>query len=658
MRYYKIIVLVLLFLTGVLIAAIESGPGQRWMQKKLREALADSGIHVEAEQFSGQLPQTMDLKNARIQCDGVSLRIKHLHLELSLFPLLHKEVSIENLTAEGVQLEQIPDRPGKREGKLPFALTVHSFQIKDFEWPSQPAVSLEGALTIERNGHGSVEVEVEGTHLSVKGTFDQFSGKAYGRYEDFSFATRFLKKQGEPLALLDTVVSRRGVRVEGEVWLDLPKRFAKADLHLQANVGKEPLTSSGSIQGYWNDTSFDGFVRATGQFLQESWTLNSPLSANRSKGIGLWKLQLQSPLFEGEGQLFWKEGNLSGHLDAELDLSLFSDYSVSGRLSSTLDFNEEISGSAILKNLRFDSLHVGEVSLQGSTDQSLDIQIQNGKWKQFNLDTAALKAVKKEENWAWAFSFTAPLTAGQMQGYWRPNQLLLEEGSGQYLGVPIRTETPAFITWSDQTILWNPFTLQVGEKGNLFFSLDKSVEKTEIQLNLQSFPLALFSSSAKGDLDFRAAFEEKKGTTSGQLQASISNAEVLVEGDEYRRATAQLEARLENTDLLLQSNLEVHDSSLVSLDLKLPVHLQIWPFQGKIYPDGPASAELLINGHVEEILDFFHWGMHRFAAHADCKMSMTGSLANPQLEGSCMLTNGHYENYFTGTELTNLTAEI
>jgi autotransporter translocation and assembly factor TamB len=143
MRRYKIIVLSLLFLIGIFIAAIESSPGQRWMQKKLLEALARSGIHVEGEQLSGHFPQTIDLKNGQIHVGGTIVRVKQLHLELSLFPLLQKELSVKKLTAEGVRFEQMADREGKSDDKLPFALTVHSFQIQDFEWPSQPTVSLE-----------------------------------------------------------------------------------------------------------------------------------------------------------------------------------------------------------------------------------------------------------------------------------------------------------------------------------------------------------------------------------------------------------------------------------------------------------------------------------------------------------------------------------
>jgi hypothetical protein len=662
MRWYKITVLFLFLSIAIFFAAAESGPGQRFLQKKLLEAFENSGIKVEAEQFGGKLPKKIDLKNARIEVDGALIQIDHLSIELSLFPLMQKELSIEKFRAEGVRFDRIPDmQKSSSAKKLPFALKIHSFQIEDFEWPSWPALGLGGDLKIERSGLAFLNLDITGpieVHASAKGTLENFSGKARGLYENFSFKTRLLKKKGAPFEFLQLVISESRGRVQGQVSFDVHKHFAKADLQLKTKWEKEPISADVTIEGVWTDDSFDGNAKTVGQFLQETWTLNSPVYASKAKGIGLKNFHLQSPLFDGNGQLFWKDGKVFGAVESELDLSLVPNYSLSGHLTSKIDFNDEIEGNATIKNLMVGSLYMQQVSIQGRSEKAVNIDIWDARWKHLNLDTASLSAAKGEENWSVFLTLAGPAIAAQSKGYFRQNQIILEEASGQYLDVPFWTEIPSFIAWSDQGFSWKPFALQIGENGSFSFSLERRLEKTEIQAKLQKFPLEFLSSAIRGGLDLSAQVQEINGETSGHLKASTSNAEVLLQADTYIPTNGRLEASLDGTRLSFQSNLESNGSPLASLDLELPIHVGIWPLEGKIYPNGPASGSLFLDGKIEEVLDFFRLGMHRLAGDAVCKMSMTGSLSNPRMEGSCKIKNGSYENYLTGTELTNLSAQI
>src|SRR5207245_2901243 len=100
------------------------------------------------------------------------IEIDHLHVELDLLPFLRKELSIKTLFAEGVRVDRVTnEQKGSAKG-LPFAITIHSFQIKDFKWPSLPPFNMEGEFQIKKNGRGSLAIDVTGpleATLSVQG---------------------------------------------------------------------------------------------------------------------------------------------------------------------------------------------------------------------------------------------------------------------------------------------------------------------------------------------------------------------------------------------------------------------------------------------------------------------------------------------------------
>jgi hypothetical protein len=365
----------------------------------------------------------------------------------------------------------------------------------------------------------------------------------------FSFKTRVEKKQKGPIRFTDLLISNSHLQIRGDLILDEEQRFARAHIQLQTEWIETPLSASGTIEGFWAPSSFAGSIDAKGQFFQEPWTLKTPFSVTETKGTELGPFHVQSPLVSGEGHLFWQNGHFTGQGN--------------------------------VKELTFHELHVKEANFQSDSNQMLTINVREAKWRQFSMDTATLSAAKGEKNWIGILSLEGPLIQANLRAYWRPQQVIIEEATGQYLAMPFHLETPSFIQWSEEILSIKPFGLRLGEEGFARFSMF-----------------------------------------------------------------------LNNHQLHLTSDLTVRENPLASLDLQLPIQSRSLNY------NAPVLARFFLNGKIEDFFDLFPLGMHRFGGTTACKFSLKGTLNAPQLDGNCTIEHGFYENYLTGTELVEVTAEI
>src|SRR3990167_10517719 len=92
--------------------------------------------------------------------------------------------------------------------------------------------------------------------------------------------------------------------------------------------------------------------------------------------------------------------------------------------------------------------------------------------------------------------------------------------------------------------------------------------------------------------------------------------------------------------------------------MTLPIHLSIWPFEAELLYHKNARAKLTIDGNVEEVLDYFDLGPHHVEGHLQGSISFTNTLYRPLVVGKFQFEKGIYENYYSGTHLTGLQAEI
>jgi translocation and assembly module TamB len=107
----------------------------------------------------------------------------------------------------------------------------------------------------------------------------------------------------------------------------------------------------------------------------------------------------------------------------------------------------------------------------------------------------------------------------------------------------------------------------------------------------------------------------------------------------------------------MQGDLNIHGTPLLKMDLQIPLQAALFPPQGHFLYDQKMQGSLFLSGRLEELLDFFDLGTHRIEGDLLCDFNLSGLLAAPRLYGSCTLSHGYYQNYWTGTELQEIEAK-
>lgn len=77
-----------------------------------------------------------------------------------------------------------------------------------------------------------------------------------------------------------------------------------------------------------------------------------------------------------------------------------------------------------------------------------------------------------------------------------------------------------------------------------------------------------------------------------------------------------------------------------------------------ISPSEKIEGRFSFQGRVEEILDWVDLGSHRLEGNCTIDLTLGGTLSHPLLEGFVRLDEGLYQNYWTGTEIRDIKAEV
>lgn len=297
-------------------------------------------------------------------------------------------------------------------------------------------------------------------------------------------------------------------------------------------------------------------------------------------------------------------------------------------------------------------------------------EIQRGRWKTLFMETASIQTTGAEKEWpvelsaegVWKDPFQVAL-----EGFWsydRPLFLLqLRNLSGSLFSHALALTGPASLKTGPDGLQLTSLSIEL-EDAQLQASIDRSGKKTEARLRLERFPIDFLSInplnlSVNGIVDLDARIFEDAGGASGSINAQIADVEIAdLLASAPLQAQGRIDARLEKNRLECDAQLQVRGSELFHLTFDLPMTVSLRPFKAAPELDASASARLRMNGNIDELLDFFDLGANRLEGGSECDLTLSGSLSHPLIEGFCRLTNGRYENYYSGLTLQNISAEI
>ncbi len=621
MKKIGIWLFVVFILIGGLYAVVQGEIGRRWTRDLLTQALAKAGFTATIGQVEGALPHQIILKAVSVQGQGIALSIDELKLRPVLWRLLEREVAFNQVQARGIVLN----------GATPF----------DF--------------------NGNLRLKQEKSDLA--GRIDEWDLTA--QFEPKNKLLRFTARS--PL------LNAKGRALFGET-------YQLANASIQINTDHLPAPATGRVLAHLFIAPQEG-----GYAAKVTWQI--PHLAVGSEEIGA---------VQGQGDATWVGRTLQGALRAEpsikadFDLTFDPEWRLSGTTQIAIDSLQalhvpNVYGSLVGKGIweiadqkqilhldltatdfYYGSLFAQQASLYSDLIDPfhqisglLDLELQKAKWEGMELETVSVETVRGEENWPFKLlaegKWKHPLTL-QMEGNWSDAiAVQVDRLEGTFFDRPFGLRHPVHAEWkSDQFDLPEVEIAMAG--GSVFASLNRKGDRADGHLRLVQIPLEVLAINPlavpiEGFIDLEADIQERDHRLQGDLKASLSHLQPF-------DASGSLTGHFNRDLLTLKGQLGMRNEPLLLIDLSLPIHASLWPFKASLLTHKSAHGHLVLNGRVEEWLDFIDLGSHHLEGICQADIRFTNTLARPLVEGTIQFQDGFYQNYYTGTELHQIQADF
>ena len=627
MKIVGYFLLALFIAFGLGLAFLETGPGHHLAKRLILRSLEQSGVEI--GELQGEFPQDIRLKDVRIQ----GLHVEEAQLEISLPCLLKRELCINQLKAKGV------------------------------ETPAG-SLNLQGSLSVKKNGRLKFSLEAPDLKLFVKGQ---------GSKNHWAFEGHW-----------DEIAQFRGsaqgfAKAEAKIEMDLPQGKLFADVHVEgagAHISWrmpelrvenfEAQELQGTWQGSFSGNSFVGELTASGQALQETWTLKTPLTYQLGGSGSAPQIEFHSPILDLTGHLTLRQDGLwVGALSSEsANLQLLRRWRPSLDVYGLAKVDCSVDGQAaactiLAKEFYFRRAYAKELALSWTRFGELSLNVAGGKWGELFVHTANLT---REAPGSFHLSLDGTLKEPlhlECAGTWKDEKLVLETASGTVLNHSLSLQTPASFEAGPQHLKIEALNVLL-DNAAISLNFDAQPGEGNLRLDIDQLPLDLLSLAPleiplDGWVNLKAEFHEKNNQTTGQIQVIAQQIESS--GEQPLLAKANFEALLNRNLLRAKGAVALQEQKFLTVETALPMEVNLWPLTISPLLDKKASGHLAFQGRLEELLDFVDFGTHRLTGECISDLTMKNTLGSPRIQGFIRLQNGSYENYLTGTELIHLNAE-
>lgn len=633
MKTLKICLFLLFVLVAGFYAVLQSGIGKNIVRNIFANALQKSDLAVTIDQVEGTLPHQIKLKGIRVTGNNVDIYVEQLSLRPVLWRLLKNEIAFTNVHARGVSIDQ--GTPFDFEGKFRMSRNRAFLRGMIADWTLtarldlktervfftvvSPLVAAKGDVQLDSSHHPvTAKIQIESDQWAAKLPF-----AAEGRF----LASVSIERQEEAFQL-------RGV---WQIPHLVVERVEIGDVKGNLNAALAGRT----IQG---EMSIEPFAKAT-----FNWTLLPDGRIAGSNTLFLENLQsLHIP-------------NVFGKLEAKADWTL-------------IDETQGLSFDATATDFYYGTFYAQKASLYSdladpfhSVKGLFDVEFEKAKWRDLELEAASFETKSEEDKWTYRLfaegKWKHPLEL-HMNGSWKDHfSADIESLDGTFFNHPFILSHPVHFEWTPDIFRLPDAEISIAG-ASAFVHIDRKGDRTDAQFRFNRLPLDFLSLnpldvSIAGTLNLEAKVHEVKNQLQGDLKASIEQMEVAALGNNEKfQAAGRFEGHFGKDLLTLKGNLDVRDTPLLNLDFSVPIHFSLWPFEAELFLHKPASGQIALTGRVEDFLDFLDFGPHRLEGACQCDLKFTNTLYRPLVNGYLHFENGSYENYYTGTQLHNISADL
>lgn len=349
---------------------------------------------------------------------------------------------------------------------------------------------------------------------------------------------------------------------------------------------------------------------------------------------------------------------------------------VSGGVNLELSGSGELDNPGITADLKAEDLKVAGLNAAALSanlrvvdlkKQQIDLQLIAGKLElgQVFLEQTTITGQGAENNYELALDVQGTAlepfslqTRGNLRIDESTQGVVLNTGTGHFGSIPFSWSTPLALHRSSQAADLTCSRLDLGQ-GRARIEANIAKDRIKGGLTLTGFDLSILESL---DLPPLLGLASLKLDLAGSLSQPEVDLRTDVQGLQPNLADlSQVQPISGECSLSYRNNFlraELKAASLgvdLNTRLELPLQLALSPFEVQPAGDPRGSAEINVDlGVLNTLIDL---PGQRIAGRLQSDLKLTGSIANPRLQGHLVLTQGSYENTGSGTILNDLALE-
>lgn len=707
----KLIVLVISILA--ILALLDGIIHSRIVQSKalalFKESLQKTGWDVNIESIENAFPK-LELTGVTVTAPDFVLSFGKLKSTFSFLRLLKNEIVFTNLIGDNVKWsieknlspkEPLPTRTSKK-----FTLIINDFALTNAELFGDFFASVKGSFSV-------IEARNKALDFNANGTFVPLSDNLFFA-RNWSFSTKFVRFPDSTWEIQRARIDSDVAHVRGTAFFDAAGMLNKSSFFIQSNYiarvlanleMKEEQNGIYKILGTWRapnievqnqliqnaqgqinavltKVGLEGETVSTANFLNQFWTAKTPLIWNRELGFSLPKIEIVAPAMTALASLQMIDRtkvNVEATFTIDQIHELFPNFygGATGKMQWIDDEKNIVHLDAKITDAHYMDYSAKEIKIYSDLQNPFEEfagnfvgDIKEGKWKNLFLQEASFDTVKVGENWPFSVFLSGiwqhPLLL-DLDGFWSYNEenflLTLQSASGTFFNHPLQLPKTASFAMSKDQMYLRDFSLVIAD-ASIVAAVEKDSKKGAITLKVKELPIDFLSLNpldvaVQGKFNLDLTCTEKGEDLHGDLFANFENLEMTLLGEKNPlRSEGVFESHFKRDRVNISGNLKVRETPLASIELSLPVHLEIWPLTFEPQYEDSVEGHFYLKGQVQEFLDFFNLGTHRLTGGCHCDLTLSNTLDNPHLSGFCNFINGYYQNYYTGTELQNIQANF
>lgn len=696
----KIIFVLLTFL--VLAAIADSVIHSRIVQSKalsvFKESLQKSGWDVNIERIESAFPR-LKLTGVQIVAPDFEIRFGSLKAIFSLLSLIKGEIIFKDLQGDHVSWnlrEEISPKRNEKANTKRFKLIIEKFNLTNAALFDAFLSTAKGTFSIIENRARVLNFKADAVIVPQnEHPFLARNWNVTGRFQrNLDSTWNFPKIRIESdIAVLRAKIdlTQNGkihaslIQIQSDyITLALANIEAKQGVNgvdLKAawripysEIYDEKLTNAhGEILANYAGGKLEGTTTSSVDYRDLVWRANTSLLWEND-GLFFPNIELTSPALTAKGEFaFTKDANLHATFQSNQLHDIFPEFY--GRVKGEITWNP----SLVHLDSTFNDVHYGDwkadevkifSDIHNGKEGNIVGDIKLGAWRNLRLEEATFETATDGENWPFSFSLLGqwqhPLQL-DINGVWNYSEeeivVNLQNANGTFFNHPVHLSNPAQFVQTDKITSLKDFSLEIAD-ASIRADLQEAKELTSVNLTIRRLPIDFLSLNPldvaiDGLFNLDLTAKEKDKDVQGTVKMSFEDLEMEMLGQlDPMNAQGNLEGIFNRNRLDLKGRLTVRDNPLSTIDLSIPIRLEMAPLHYELLYDNKISGHLFLSGPIEEFLDFFNLGTHRLEGNCKIDFSIDNTLALPRFSGFCDFTDGYYQNYFTGTELQNINAQF